>query len=188
MFRPAPLLLALIATTTMGAAPPGETDGRSTAATAGADHSLPQSGDLSGLLLALHNRERARVGVTPLEWDAGLARSAAEHGAELVRSGQITPSPLETRPLQGENLWVGRHGAHSLDQAVAGWAAEKSLFRPGRFPDVSTTGRWRDVAHYTQMIWPGTSRVGCAVVRGSAQDVLVCYYAPGGNVVGHLML
>ena len=146
------------------------------------------SGDVAGRLLALHNRERALAGATPLEWDAGLARAAAAYGAELARRGRLISSPLASRPLQGENLWMGQQGDQSVDQGIAAWAAEKRLFKPGRFPDVSTTGEWRDVAHYTQMIWPGTSRVGCALAHAPEKDVLVCYYAPGGNVVGHLML
>ena len=146
------------------------------------------SADLARRLLELHNRERALAGATPLEWDAGLAGAAADYGAALARAGRLTPSPLARRPRQGENLSIGPHGTSSVEQMVERWVAEKRLFKPGYFPDVSQTGEWRDVAHYTQMIWPGTSRVGCAVATAPAGDVLVCYYAPTGNVVGQMIL
>ena len=174
------VLLAVAALAAPPAAPGPEARG------AGAD--AEQADEAGQRMLDLHNRERALFRVTPLEWDAGLARSAAASSAEIARSGRLAVEPPERRPLAGENVWMGRHEAGSLDHAIADWAAGKSLFRPGRFPDVSTTGRWRDVAQYTQMVWPGTSRIGCAKARASGQDIWVCYYSPGGNVVGHLML
>lgn len=135
-------------------------------------------------LLALHNSERAAAGTPPLVWDAALARAAAAYAPELARLGRLAHSSREARPGQGENLWMGSRGAFSLEEMVGSWAAEKSLFRPGLFPDVSASGRWDDVAHYTQMIWRGTTRLGCAVHRTERWDFLVCRYAPAGNVVG----
>jgi hypothetical protein len=64
------------------------------------------------------------------------------------------------------------------------WAAEKRLFRPGTFPSVSASGHWSDVGHYTQMIWKGSSRVGCALHKAQRWDFLICRYSPPGNVVG----
>lgn len=142
--------------------------------------------DLSNLparLLALHNRERSTAGVPALAWDSALAEAAAVYGAELARRGRLAHSAAETRPGQGENLWMGTRGAYSLEEMVGSWAAEKSLFEPGTFPDVSENGHWRDVAHYTQMIWRGTTRLGCAIRSSERADVLVCRYAPAGNVV-----
>jgi hypothetical protein len=64
---------------------------------------------------------------------------------------------------------------------VAAWSDEKRLFFPGAFPNVSRTGRWSDVAHYTQMIWKTTTHVGCAVYRDGEWDYLICRYSPPGN-------
>ena len=143
--------------------------------------------DLSRLetrLLALHNRERAATGARPLTWDARLAAAAASYGPALERLGKLAHSPPSTRPGQGENLWMGTRDAYRLEEMVGSWAAEKSLFRPGIFPTVSTSGNWSDVGHYTQMIWKGTSRVGCAVHKSRQWDFLICRYSPYGNVVG----
>jgi hypothetical protein len=38
------------------------------------------------------------------------------------------------------------------------------------------------------MIWPGTSRVGGALYKAQRWDVLICAYAPTGNVVGHMLV
>ena len=140
--------------------------------------------NLGPRLVALHNRERAAVGAAPLSWDARLASAAAGYGPELARRGRLAHSAPESRPGQGENLWMGTAGAYSVEEMIGSWAAEKRLFSPGTFPDVSTSGHWADVAHYTQMIWPGTARVGCAFHQARRWDFLICRYAPGGNVVG----
>ena len=79
---------------------------------------------------------------------------------------------------------MGSHNAYALEAMAGGWAAERKIFRAGTFPNVSTSGKWQDVAHYTQMIWRGTSHVGCALEQGRSWDFLVCRYSPPGNVVG----
>jgi Cysteine-rich secretory protein family len=143
--------------------------------------------DLSRLdarLLAVHNRERSATGARPLVWDRALAEAAASYGPALARLGKLAHSPANERRGQGENLWMGTRDAYELEEMAEGWAAEKGIFRPGFFPNVSRSGNWSDVAHYTQMIWKGTSRVGCAVQKARKWDFLVCRYSPPGNVVG----
>ena len=44
--------------------------------------------------------------------------------------------------------------------------------------------RWQDVGHYSQMIWRGTRRVGCALGDGANYEYLVCRYFPAGNAFG----
>ena len=146
---------------------------------------LPQNlGDLQRRLLAVHNRERARTGAPALAWDPRLAAAAAAYGPSLAARGSLAHSPPESRRGQGENLWMGTRGAYSLEEMAGSWADEKRLFRPGIFPDVSSSGKWSDVGHYTQMIWRGTTRLGCAIHRGRDWDFLICRYSPPGNVVG----
>lgn len=139
---------------------------------------------LESRLLAIHNRERAATGARPLVWDPALAAAAASYGPALERLGRLAHSPAASRHGQGENLWMGTRDAYGLEEMAGGWAAEKSLLRPGFFPQVSRSGNWSDVAHYTQMIWKGTSRVGCAVRKSRKWDFLICRYSPHGNVVG----
>lgn len=120
----------------------------------------------------------------PLAWDANLASAAASYGPALAARGRLAHSPPQSRPGQGENLWMGTAGAFSIEEMIASWAAEKSVFVPGTVPNVSRSGHFGDVGHYTQMIWRTTTRVGCALQRGRANDFLICRYAPAGNVVG----
>ena len=131
-------------------------------------------------ILAVHNRERAAIGVGPLQWDGGLARDAAAWGKHLVRLGYLVHSDVP----QGENLWAGTRGYYSIEAMVGLWAQEKKAFKPGVFPSNSRTGDLADVGHYTQLVWRDTGNVGCAVTRGGADDFLVCRYSSPGNVIG----
>ncbi len=141
------------------------------------------TGELAARLLAAHNRERALVGHPPLAWDPDLAASAASYGPTLASLGRLVHSPRETRPGQRENLAKAWHGTLTPEQLVDLWSREKLMLQPGLFPAVSSTGRWEDVAHYTQMVWPTTTRVGCAIFAAD-WDYLICRYSPPGNIDG----
>src|SRR4029453_6685565 len=127
----------------------------------------------SSQLLHAHNRERAAVGAPPLSWDQGLASAAAAYAAQLAALGSLRHSARKERPGQGENLWMGTRAAFLPQAMVANWASERSRFRPGIFPAVSRTGHWADVGHYSQMIWPTTTRLGCAIASSRRTDFFV---------------
>lgn len=77
---------------------------------------------------------------------------------------------------------MGTRRAFGVEGMVGAWASEKRLFVRGVFPGVSRTGNWIDVGHYTQMIWPATQRIGCALASTGRTDYLVCLYSPAGNI------
>ena len=107
------------------------------------------------------------------------------YALELARTGRWGHSPSAARPGQGENLWMGTRGAFSIDQMVGAWAAEGRWFRRGALPGGQRDrALGSDVGHYSQMIWPGSDRVGCAVRSSARSDYLVCRYSPAGNIVG----
>jgi len=137
-------------------------------------------------LLAAHNRERDAMGASPLKWDPVLARSARDWAQHLARSGKFEhspDSPWYTDP-EGENLWAGTVGYYQPESMVGLWTAEKRDFKQGVFPNNSRDGRVENVSHYTQLIWARTGAVGCALVPGKREDVLVCRYTQAGNVLG----
>jgi len=136
---------------------------------------------LAERILALHNHERVQVGVPPLTWDDRLALNAAAWAEQIGDSGMLEHSGAED---QGENLWMGTASRYPVEAMIETWANERRDFRPGRFPDVSQSGDWARVGHYTQMIWRDTRAVGCAIHNGRHWDVLVCRYMPAGNVMG----
>ncbi len=133
-------------------------------------------------ILAAHNKYRQEVGVPDLTWSPTLAAHAQAWADQLASTGKFEHS---TDPHgEGENLAKGTAGSYSATQLVDMWGGEKQNFQPGTFPDVSTTGNWMDVGHYTQLVWRDTTQVGCGLATGGGSAVLVCRYSPPGNYEG----
>lgn len=134
--------------------------------------------------LTAHNLARVDAGATPLVWSEQLERDAQDWAEHLAASDRYDHAPPERRKGQGENLWRGPRDRWSPWEMVGFFVEEKRHFREGEFPNVSRTGQWSDVGHYTQVIWPQTREVGCAIARTRTDEVLVCRYWPAGNVWG----
>lgn len=159
---------------------PPSREARMAVPTAPADDARP-SDAIEARLLAAHNVERP--GLPALIWSDDLEAEAREWARDLNASGRFEHDPRAHG--HGENLWAG-WGSRTFtpEEMVGAWAAEKTAFRPGVFPNVSRTGDWLAVGHYTQMIWPSTTHVGCALDTKADRAVLVCRYSPPGNVDG----
>jgi len=130
-------------------------------------------------VLATHNKYRTEQGIPPLVWSERLAAHAMQWANHLAQSGQLRHSKVL---CEGENLWMGKTERFSHAQKVEHWVNEKKYFKSGIFPDISTSGNWSDVGHYTQIIWRNTTEVGCAKATSGDLDILVCRYAPQGNI------
>ncbi|HET7086495.1 MAG TPA: CAP domain-containing protein [Rhizomicrobium sp.] len=135
-------------------------------------------------ILAAHNRERSGLGLVPLSWNSALARAARRWADYLATTGRFEHAPENSTAPEGENLWAGTKGSFAPEAMVDAWVREKRFFHPGPFPNNSTTGRWEDVGHYTQLVWRATTQVGCAEAASDNEDILVCRYAEAGNYRG----
>lgn len=140
-----------------------------------------------GRVLAAHNQVRAQAGAPRLVWDPALGTEAAKYAVTLALTNVFQHSDRRARAGTGENLWMGTRGAYSVETMVGNWASERRLFVPGTFPNNSRSGSWEDIGHYTQMIWPTTTRVGCALASTATTDYLVCRYSPAGNIEGRVI-
>ncbi|HEY0600994.1 CAP domain-containing protein, partial [Brevundimonas sp.] len=104
---------------------------------------------------------------------------------ELIGRNQFRHAPAQHG--HGENLWTGWGGRQFTPEDMIGdWVAEKTHYRHGVFPNVSRTGNWSDVGHYTQLVWRDTTHVGCAVETRGDRSVLACRYSPPGNIDGRM--
>lgn len=142
---------------------------------------------LAARLLAIHNAERARVGAPPLAWSDRLAADAAAYAPRLIALGDLEHSSNESRPDAGENLAMGTLGHYSPEALTQLWVDEKSGFPGGVYPEPDEED-WSDIGHYTQMVWSGTTHVGCATVASRRDLYLVCRYSPAGNVIGEYVI
>lgn len=136
-------------------------------------------------ILETHNRERAAVGAPLLRWNMQLERDATAHAQQMARTGRFVHAPREGRGIARENLSRGPLG-WGPDQLMRNWLSEKRYFHGGIYPNVCAAG-WSRCAHYTQMIWPGTTDIGCGMASGGGFTWLVCRYSPGGNKDGKSM-
>lgn len=142
----------------------------------------PQSGSLRDAMLSVHNGERRQLGVPRLKWNDALARDALTHAEWMARTGRFEHSTA--RNNQGENLWAGTRGGYHHAEMAQAWLDEKRYYRDSPSPNNSSSGKWSDVGHYTQMVWSTTTDIGCAIASSATTDYLVCRYSPPGNYAG----
>jgi uncharacterized protein YkwD len=128
-------------------------------------------------ILAAHNRYRARHCAPPLTWSAALVKEAQRWAKNLA--AQRCAFEHNPDPRFGENLAYFRPpGALGPDEIAAEWYREIAVydFRKARFS--------MDAGHFTQLVWAGTRRLGCASVECGGGELWVCNYDPPGNMQG----
>ncbi|KAI3399111.1 hypothetical protein diail_7690 [Diaporthe ilicicola] len=112
-----------------------------------------------------------------LTWDDGLAGDAQKYAQYLADNKKFEHSGTQG---QGENLFMSSGNANLTD-ATNAWLAEKPNYHGEKIPD----GNFGSYGHYTQCIWPTTTKVGIAA--GKAKDgstYIVGRYTPPGNWMG----
>jgi uncharacterized protein YkwD len=158
---------------------------------------VTQSANIAESILTAHNQERALVGVQPLTWSDKLAASAQTWANQIEATGQFAHSTCcGAFRDYGENI-AGISGTTSIAEIADGaalWVAEKNNYHGGPFDLAAQTSAQNSgnsgsvYGHYTQMVWRTTTEVGCATASQSGLQfaVLVCQYAPPGNIDGQL--
>lgn len=124
-------------------------------------------------MLAAHDARREAHCAAPLSWSDALASTAQAWADHLAASG----CHLEhSRGPYGENLAAATAGTLSPEDVTELWYREREGydFRGGGFS--MTTG------HFTQLVWVGSSQMGCGIAQCGGLDVWVCNYDPPGNV------
>lgn len=124
--------------------------------------------------VAAHNTYRAKHCAAPLTWSTKLADIAQKWANTLEAKG----CAFEHSPgaKYGENLAGGTTGALDPEGATTMWYDEikKYNFAKGGFS--------METGHFTQVVWKGTTRLGCAMAACPQWDLWVCNYDPPGNV------
>lgn len=137
-------------------------------------------------MLARHNEVRA--GVSPpavpalecLEWSAEVA-AIAQAWASGCSCGHNS-GRHEQWWQKGGSGYLGENiawGGGTPTSVVTAWASEADDYDYASA--TCTTGDWRCL-HYTQIVWRGTTAVGCGRASCSCGTFWVCNYAPAGNV------
>ncbi|MCA9611599.1 MAG: hypothetical protein H6722_12895 [Sandaracinus sp.] len=126
-------------------------------------------------ILAAHNRMRAAHCAPPLRWSAQLEASAQAWANELVNRGCAFE---HSRGSYGENLAGGTAGGLDAEAVTQMWYREVEAF------DFARGGFSMETGHFTQLVWVGTSELGCGQATCNGLDLWVCQYGPPGNVQG----
>ena len=125
-------------------------------------------GSVAQQWLVAHNRYRALHGAPALQWSSAIA-SGAQAYADTCPSGHSATTPY------GENLAWGYPDVQSVVDAWYGEEASYDYTKPGFS---SATG------HFTQVVWRGTTEVGCGQSSRCSWPAWVCRYNPPGNYLG----
>jgi pathogenesis-related protein 1 len=144
---------------------------------------MGEPAELSGITSA-HNAVRANASPTPqpalppLTWSNDLAEFARDWAENCEWEHSDGPC--------GENLYASNGYPITGNLAVDSWEEEADDYN-------YSTGNCSGVCgHYTQVVWRGSTQVGCAYKRcpaggsngpfgASAWDFIVCNYDPPGN-------
>jgi len=122
-----------------------------------------------------HNRVRATHCAKPLTWSPKLADVAQKWANALRDKGCVFG---HSGGQYGENLAAGTEGVLDPEATVKMWYDEIEKYK---FPD---GGFSMQTGHFTQVVWRGTTQVGCGHVSCKGNDIWVCNYDPAGNWEG----
>ncbi|XP_067951104.1 cysteine-rich venom protein Mr30-like [Watersipora subatra] len=139
-------------------------------------------------ILDLHNYHRSTVhrnanqpeaaNMQKMYWDEELAMIAQKWASNCIwdhdgSSKRSVPGKYSV----GQNLARGHRGWGAV---IRHWQSEVSYLSFGK----GKTQHNQPIGHYTQMVWAGTSRLGCGYARcNRTEPFYVCNYAPSGNKV-----
>jgi len=126
-------------------------------------------------LLDHHNRYRAQHCAPPLTWSPKLA-AAAQLWANQLKAKDCAFE--HSGGPTGENLAAGTTGALDARATVAMWYDEIKGYSFQQPSFSMQTG------HFTQVVWRGTTSLGCGKSQCKGLDVWVCEYDPPGNWEG----
>ncbi|OMP03616.1 Allergen V5/Tpx-1-related protein [Corchorus olitorius] len=142
--------------------------------------------------LAAHNRVRASVGHSPLQWNNSLAGIAKQWASKRKNDCKMIHSTAGKEPhdsnAYGENLFWGKRSHWTPTKVVKHWADEKAYYNRNTNTcsppkPKSSDERKRVCGHYTQIVWKDTASVGCAHIKCVDDQgfLFVCAYYPPGN-------
>jgi uncharacterized protein YkwD len=122
-----------------------------------------------------HNALRAKHCAPPLTWSPAIASVARKWADRLAGMGCNT---LEhSRGKLGENLAAGTAGSMSDSDVTRMWYSELEKY------DFRRQGFSMETGHFTQVVWKGTTQLGCASATcANGWEIWVCNYDPPGNV------
>lgn len=170
-----PLTISLSATSVVDSTtttPASSADNTTPSTTSSSAPPAQTSDAFAQTIVDYHNQVRAIHQAPPMEWDQSLADFASSYLDTVIPTCNFAHSGGPN----GENLALGYPTTLAGLQA---WYDENTLY------DYEAAQFSHETGHFTQMVWVGSTRVGCAHAKcADSRDYLVCEYAPRGNIIG----
>ena len=119
-------------------------------------------------------------GTPPLVWSASLGAEAQTYANTCVRKHSSFALGY------GENLYEWTNGTGT--EAVQWWYDEVKQYdwnNPIVSYNAGDTDRSKEVRHFTQVVWKGTTTLGCGIAQCGGNKFVVCRYQPPGNFNGN---
>jgi uncharacterized protein YkwD len=121
-----------------------------------------------------HKEYRTRHCAKWLRWSGEIANAAQARADSLAAACRVKKGDGQ----YGENLWAGTAGSYPPRKVVDSWYAESRSYNFKR-PGYSAR-----TARFTQLVWLGSRRYGCATAQCKKTQFWVCLYDPPGNLDG----
>jgi hypothetical protein len=145
------------------------------------------SADWANSILAVHNSERAAVGVPPLIWSNSLAAGAQAWAEHIATTGQFVHATDAQKGCPCGEVLAGfqwSEGPTAPGGGTSLWVAEKNDYNGGPVGN-GYAPNGKPIGHYTQMVWRNEQEVGCGTAPpgagGLPYSILVCRYNLPGN-------
>jgi pathogenesis-related protein 1 len=129
-------------------------------------------GDFTTILNA-HNAYRSQHCAAPLAWSDELAAAAQQWANTCTRDASGRFAHDNNAGQVGENLHWGTQT--TAQGAVDSWYSEINSYNFDN-PVYSDA-----VGHFTQVVWRGSTQLGCGVASCGNEKLWVCRYSPPGN-------
>lgn len=134
--------------------------------------------DLKQDYVNAHNAAREQVGVGPVTWDENVAAYAQSHANNRI--GDCS-GVLSGGGQYGETIAWNSTGDLSGVDAVRSWISQKLDYNYNS----NTCAPGMECTSYTQVVWRGSVKIGCAKVRcNNGGTFITCNYDPHGNIPG----
>ncbi|KAJ8324546.1 hypothetical protein O5D80_006791 [Batrachochytrium dendrobatidis] len=128
-----------------------------------------------------HNHYRALAGLPPLKWSDTLAAASQTWANHLASTNRFEHSHGKVGKY-GENLYWTTNNKAICRDAMEAFYAEKKLYHG----EPISNNNCHAIGHYTQLMWPTTTHVGCAIAtdKSKQKHTIVFEYWPQGNILG----
>ncbi|KAL9082160.1 MAG: hypothetical protein Q9159_006645 [Coniocarpon cinnabarinum] len=158
------------------------------------------STDFQKTVVDAHNLHRRNHSTPEIQWSDGLAK-AAQMVADKCNFNHDVKTGLDVSGFQsyGQNFACTSGSDNIATDISQEWYAEEGIYElSGSYGQANpipytVNGEEAETGHFTQLVWAGSTHVGCAVgncpngVTGAGsmmKSLTVCDYGPAGNMMG----